>query len=348
MISSEVKMSEIDEEVYSTIFKALRHGVRRKILRMLSTEPLSFSYMADILGISSSHLTYHLETLGELVSKTEDAKYTLSIFGRAAVNMINSVEDTPKQALRMGGERCFKIITVILLAVVIVSSGLSLNLFYQNKERKFELDEQKEELTILTEKHERIAWLTELVNLSLKRPIAQKSSGVYIVSGYNLHYGRTRTGQEYGRQVAVFYSPQDNLTLELRTWFFLVPGPVPLTVQKGNAFLKESGVFVEQLGDITYWQSPILWSIEINETDTNGTDAVVSRVYKAHLPTKGWYTLSLTGPIKKSSGGAIIHKCIEGWWENRTDIWSFNLLVNFKVLKNENPILFAVEARYWL
>ena len=85
-------MSEVDEEVYTTIFNALRHGVRRRILRMLSETQMTFTALNENLNISSSHLTYHLDSLKELVSKNE-ASYRLSVFGRAAVDMMNGIEN---------------------------------------------------------------------------------------------------------------------------------------------------------------------------------------------------------------------------------------------------------------
>ena len=85
-------MSEVDEEVYTTIFNALRHGVRRRILRMLSEKQMTFTALNEKLNISSSHLTYHLDSLKELVSK-DDASYRLSVFGRAAVDMMNGIEN---------------------------------------------------------------------------------------------------------------------------------------------------------------------------------------------------------------------------------------------------------------
>lgn len=85
-------MSEVDEEVYTTIFNALRHGVRRRILRMLSETQMTFTALNEKLNISSSHLTYHLDSLKELVSK-DDASYRLSVFGRAAVDMMNGIEN---------------------------------------------------------------------------------------------------------------------------------------------------------------------------------------------------------------------------------------------------------------
>jgi len=89
-------MSNFEEETYSTIFTSLKHPVRRKILRMLSEKPRNFSKMLEDLEIPSSHLTYHLENLGELVSKTEDGKYKLSTFGEAAATTMSKVEEAPK------------------------------------------------------------------------------------------------------------------------------------------------------------------------------------------------------------------------------------------------------------
>jgi DNA-binding transcriptional ArsR family regulator len=88
-------MSDSEEEIYSIMFSSLRHPARRKILRMLSEKPMTFSQMLEELGISSSHLTYHLENLGELVSKTESGVYKLSTFGAASVNTMRIVEEAP-------------------------------------------------------------------------------------------------------------------------------------------------------------------------------------------------------------------------------------------------------------
>ena len=88
-------MPDSEEEIYSTMFTSLRHPVRRKILRMLSEKPMTFSKMLEDLGVSSSHLTYHLESLGELLSRNENGSYRLSTFGEASANTMRSVEETP-------------------------------------------------------------------------------------------------------------------------------------------------------------------------------------------------------------------------------------------------------------
>ena len=88
-------MSNNDEEPYSSMFASLKHPVRRKILRMLSKKPMSFSEMLDVLGVSNSFLTYHLENLGELVGKMDDGRYRLSSFGEDAMATMTRVEDIP-------------------------------------------------------------------------------------------------------------------------------------------------------------------------------------------------------------------------------------------------------------
>jgi cell division protein FtsL len=88
-------MSGSEEETYSIMFSSLKHPARRKILRMLSDTTLTFSQMLESLGIPSSHLTYHLENLGELVVKGEDGKYRLSSFGKASVTMMKGAEEVP-------------------------------------------------------------------------------------------------------------------------------------------------------------------------------------------------------------------------------------------------------------
>jgi len=89
-------MSDSDGGDYSTIFTALKHPVRRKILRMLFEKERSFSEMLEAFKIESSHLTYHLDALGVLVSKTNDGRYRLSTIGEAATSMMYQVEGSPK------------------------------------------------------------------------------------------------------------------------------------------------------------------------------------------------------------------------------------------------------------
>lgn len=126
------KVSDSNEEPYATIFASLKHPIRRKILRMLSKNPMSFSEMLEALEVSSSFLTYHLENLGELILKIDDGKYKLSSFGEAALATMTKVEDIPATAHlqladpRKAVRRTTAIALGIICIVLIASLGAAL------------------------------------------------------------------------------------------------------------------------------------------------------------------------------------------------------------------------------
>jgi hypothetical protein len=109
------------------MFKSLKHPIRRKILRILADKPLAFSAMLELLGISSSNLTYHLDNLGELVSKDEKGVYRLSTFGHASVNTMKVVEDAPTspRKKRSAATRKWIIISSALLVGLILFASLA-------------------------------------------------------------------------------------------------------------------------------------------------------------------------------------------------------------------------------
>ncbi len=115
------------EEIYSIMFSSLKHPARRKILRILADKPLVFTEMLELLGISSSNLTYHLENLGELISKDEMGVYRLSTFGRAAVGTMKIVEEAPPVQPKKGNRatRRWQLITGVLLISLIVCAGFA-------------------------------------------------------------------------------------------------------------------------------------------------------------------------------------------------------------------------------
>jgi DNA-binding transcriptional ArsR family regulator len=119
------EMSNSEEEIYSTMFSSLKHPARRKILRMLSQKPMTFSQMLETLGVSSSHLTYHLENLGELLTKSEDGQYKLSTFGVASVNTMKIVEEAPavqSKYLLSLPLRWKSILAILTIGVVLLAS----------------------------------------------------------------------------------------------------------------------------------------------------------------------------------------------------------------------------------
>jgi len=120
-------MSDSEEEIYSTMFSSLKHPARRKILRTLSEKAMTFSQLLETLEISSSHLTYHIENLGELLTKSEDGKYKLSTFGAASVETMKIVEEAPAIRTRslLSLPLKWKSLFAILMIGVILLAGLS-------------------------------------------------------------------------------------------------------------------------------------------------------------------------------------------------------------------------------
>ncbi len=132
------------DEIYSIMFSSLKHPVRRKILRMLSEKPMSFSQMLDELAVSSSHLTYHLENLGELVSKSDEGEYGLSTFGSASVETMRIVEEAPAVQSKRRWFLPFKWRAV--LAALVIGLVLIACLFYVQNGALSQISTEQEQL----------------------------------------------------------------------------------------------------------------------------------------------------------------------------------------------------------
>jgi hypothetical protein len=81
--------------------------------------------MLDELEIPSSHLTYHLENLGELVVKMEDGKYKLSSFGKASVSMMKGAEEVPNSQPKKFSAlplRWRSLFAALMIGIVLLSS----------------------------------------------------------------------------------------------------------------------------------------------------------------------------------------------------------------------------------
>jgi len=88
--------NSIEEETYSLILLALKHPLRRKILRMLYDKSLSFSEILESLSIDSGHLNYHIKSMGDIITHTKEGKYALSSVGKAAMELVGKVEEQDK------------------------------------------------------------------------------------------------------------------------------------------------------------------------------------------------------------------------------------------------------------
>jgi DNA-binding transcriptional ArsR family regulator len=223
-------MSNFEEETYSTIFTSLKHPVRRKILRMLSEKPRNFSKMLEDLEIPSSHLTYHLENLGELVSKTEDGKYKLSTFGEAAATTMSKVEEAPKvrepnRFLSMSIK--WKSFFGMLMIGLIVLASVSY-IQYQS-------------LNKLSSEYEILKELVELVekgaSLQSEYTLRCEAEG-FEFDEVDLNKSQMFRIWVLRPQYCVIYNPYNTstlyLVLSIRT--ILSESYVPINVQEGNVF----------------------------------------------------------------------------------------------------------------
>src|SRR4030043_11531 len=129
---------ELEEDTYSSIFKALKHPIRRRILRMLNEQPRTYTEILNELGIDNGLLNYHLENLRELLAKGDDEKYRLSEFGRAGLSVIERVE-TPKNSFVRPSFLRIDSLPSILIILLLFSSALLNGYYYiDNKNMRSE------------------------------------------------------------------------------------------------------------------------------------------------------------------------------------------------------------------
>jgi hypothetical protein len=188
---------------------------------MLSERSLTFSQMLDELEIPSSHLTYHLESLGDLVVKMEDGKYKLSSFGKASVSMMKGAEEVPNSKtmkfsslpLRWKSFFAASIIGIVLLASVSAVQFASFNqlssdygLLKADFERikslntatekgmsiirdVFQIDVTKYQTTLLSETVEARSDLAGVVEQVLKYSLTNRESKIDLVLRFrNNHF----------------------------------------------------------------------------------------------------------------------------------------------------------------
>jgi hypothetical protein len=142
---------------------------------------MSFTALYEKLEISSSHLTYHLDSLGELVSKN-DSRYKLSVFGRASVDMMNSIESPPAPVDLVRGTNLYKLVSAFLIIALLAMSSLYYNLHTSSGSQEEVLALKDVEIEALTARVEELSILTELSE------IIEGEATLKIVSQQNLGY----------------------------------------------------------------------------------------------------------------------------------------------------------------
>ncbi|MBS7629954.1 winged helix-turn-helix transcriptional regulator [Candidatus Bathyarchaeota archaeon] len=113
-----------EEDTYTVIFSSLKHPIRRKILRILNESPSTYTELLKSLGLETGVLNYHLDSLRDLLMKSDD-KYGLSEYGKAAINLITNVEEPVekrREEIRLFGHR-IKPTTIIIVSLILLLSS---------------------------------------------------------------------------------------------------------------------------------------------------------------------------------------------------------------------------------
>jgi len=282
-------MQRQDDELYTTIFNALRHGVRRKVLRILSRQDVSFTELLNELKISSSHLTYHLDSLGELIAKDE-SKYTLSVFGKAAVEMMTNIEDPPRRYFKNNSGEIYKYAFSILLTILVMTSALLMNLVDIQASQQLLLENQEAEIKALTDELKPLKRFSELDILVKSNP------EIRVASQASLSY--CSSSDAFDDSVLLIYVPDNNRVLEVTVMSSaLSDSTISLSIQRGNALLNESATPVPELykyDESAAWVSEIVCIKPIQDESSHNI-----------ILSKGWYTLSLAGPIVLTENGEL-------------------------------------------
>ncbi len=203
-----------EEEIYSIMFKSLKHPVRRRILRMLNDKPMTFMEIVEQLDVSSSHLTYHLESLGELLAKTELGQYRLSSFGKATVHAMKGVQEAPELERRRPKKlaRKWKAAFAALMVVVLLLSSFGV---YQYSEMVQMVEEQRR---IEAENQQLLSWGIGAGKVAdFVRDVVQLDTNQYKITllSNTLEYrGDFEVAEEVLRYS--FESSQSNLDVSLR------------------------------------------------------------------------------------------------------------------------------------
>jgi len=321
-----------EEDTYTSIFNALRHPIRRRILRMLEDRPSTYTEVLNTLGIDNGLFNYHLDSLRELVTKGGDERYTLSDYGRAALSINRRIEDPPDGTAKRHwpASTVLMALAVVLLVASAASAALYIDLNGRYGALESRYEEQSQELDALHAKFGSLAGAPGIVNLTLREPSTASGIGIHVVSGYYMTDTKIlktffKGDDNYthyvseGDTIAFIYSPEDGLTLEITAMLQAYEKKsVPLSVQVGSPLEAEAVVTTEV-------ELPIVWAEELEDYG----------FYEVRLPTRGWYTLNTEGPISLTPGG--------GWSCMNAPEFEYNLRILFRVTHDGSPMLFAVR-----
>jgi bacterioferritin (cytochrome b1) len=344
-----------EEDTYSSMFTALKHPIRRKILKILSKSQSTYTEILNQLNIDNGLLNYHLDNMADLITKNGEGRYRLSSFGEAAVGVTMKVEEAPeikKKPLRLTVAQTTGIFLILVIGLASVT-GLYIQLRGDYEGQGVMLTQTQEELDAANRRIERLTILDELANIS--EPATWTTSGIQITKGFPMSYTyqnltTSKSINDDTSSLITFYAPVDGVVVHLELYVDPVNvNELDLTIQRGRAGRNETWVMVGTKGEYfnltdtsnptlldTVWEAPVLWSLK---TEGNGA-------YESPPLNKGWYTFSLFGPVIAYGPNSFrgVYVRYPSFQNLDSQLNSYRVMADFTLRNNETPILFAVST----
>jgi len=280
--------------------------------------------MQEDFRIESSHMTYHLESLGNLLTKIEDGKYALSSLGEAAVSMMYHVEEPPKTALhpQLPSKRWKVVLAMSMVGLVLLSCTC-----YFQYHTLTQLSAQ-----FLSLKEER-----ELLQDVLREVLGLENAV------WTYEYAENVTvATRFSDNICSIYSLIGNSTLEIKISFQPLDHP--------NASLC---VVIERMVAPDVWND----SVTVNETQSGVVAFVLMRsikitnngTYSAILPSRGKYEIGIMimPPLDMFRNETEDHTKDGGFTLTRWNYtYTLNYTVALQIKDQKNYIPFFVGPPY--
>ncbi len=75
------------------VIHAISHNIRREILKLLDSQPKTFSELLNHFDLSTGKLSYHLNQIKGFIQKDSDNKYELTSLGLKAIEIFDVIKE---------------------------------------------------------------------------------------------------------------------------------------------------------------------------------------------------------------------------------------------------------------
>ena len=254
-----------EDDTYSTIFTALKHPLRRRILRRLQTAPATYTQLLNELGIEDGLLNYHLENLHELIHKREDGSYILSEFGKAGLSLIKRIEDpVPTQTDKHHRSRTLLVQALSVLLIVVLSIN-TWSMYQSEQGLRSELSDKQSQIQTLLTRSQPYA---SLLDSNITTPIPKFEAVAKALSRGGWNSSSLRDMEVDASLIYVKMFSANNGGSQGFELLGRVTNPVENYSPKVEYNVTEPGAYPPEVGTMTY---RYVWAVLIQKSSGLGT-----------------------------------------------------------------------------